>query len=105
MDHDLSNIVADATKTLEALPVVTGALAQMQGDLTTGQHKTVLTTVADALTIAAQSAQTLGAQGVIGHHDASNVAAGVGLATQSLGIVGEIEALAQRLKALAASIF
>lgn len=105
MSTDLSNIAADATKALEALPVVTGALAQMQGDLTPNQHKTVLGTMADALTIAANSAQTLGAQGLIGHNDASNVAAGVGLVTQSVGLVGEIEALALRLKALAASIF
>lgn len=105
MSDDLSNIAADATKALEALPVVTGALAQMQGDLTTSQHKTILGNVADALSIAAQSAQTLGTQGIIGHNDASNVEAGAGLAAQSLGLVGEIEALALRLKNLAASIF
>lgn len=105
MSDDLSNIAADATKALEALPVVTNALSQMQGDLTTSQHKTVLGGVADALSIAAQSAQTLGAQGIIGHNDASNVENTVGLASQSLGLVGEIEALALRLKALAASIF
>ena len=97
---DLSAIAADATKAVEALPTVINAVSQIQGDLTNSQHASIVTAAADALTVAAQSAQSLGAQGVIGHNDAGNLASGVALASDSLSIVAEINALATKLKAL-----
>lgn len=105
MTNDFTAATTDAAKALEALPVLTNALAQMQTSLSQDQHKSVLANVADTLNIAAQSAQALGAQGVIGHNDASNIETGVGLAVEGAGLVADIQALAARLKALAGRIF
>lgn len=97
--NDLSITAADA-KAVEALPTVIGAVAQIQSDLTDSQHACVVTAAADALNVASQSAQALAAKGLIGHNDAGNVAEGVVLAREGLTIFGEIEALAEKLKAL-----
>lgn len=102
--NDLSTILSDADKAVQALPTVIGAVSQIQGDLTNNQHASVVTAAADALTVAAQSAQALGKAGLIGHNDAGNVAEGAALATDGLTIFGEIEALATKLRALVAHI-
>ena len=102
---ELTMLATDATKAVESLPIVTNAIAQLQSDLTNDQHKTVLQQAANVLGVAAQSAQALGAQGLIGHNDASNLASGTEIASDGVGIVAEITALATRLKALIAHIF
>ena len=98
--NDLSVILSDADKAVQALPTVIGAVSQIQSDLTNNQHASVVTAAADALTVAAQSAQALGKAGLIGHNDAGNVAESADLATEGLTIFGEIEKLAGELKAL-----
>lgn len=102
---DLSVIAADAEKAVAALPIVTNAIAKMQSDLTDKQHASVVNVAADALNLAAQSAQALGAKGLIGHNDASNMETGAEVIASGVGIVSEIEALAVRLKALVEDIF
>lgn len=98
--NDLSVILSDADKAVQALPTVIGAVSTIQSDLTGKQHASVVTAAADALTVAAQSAQALGAASLIGHNDAGNVEAGASDVVQGLTIFGEIEALAAKLKAL-----
>lgn len=100
----LDNITADTAKLLTALPTVTSAIAQIQGNLSEDQHKDVLASVADVLSVAAKSAQLLGAQSDIGHNDAENIETGVALAQAGVGVVGEIEALAARFRALVARV-
>lgn len=98
--NDLSVILSDADKAVQALPTVIGAVSTIQSDLTNSQHASVVTAAADALTVAAQSAQALGKAGLIGHNDAGNVEQGAAVVTDGLTIFGEIEALAAKLKAL-----
>lgn len=107
MPNDLTAvaaITADATKAIEALPIITSAISKIQTDLTNSQHASVVTAAADALTVAAQSAKALGAAGLIGHNDASNVETGAADAAEGLTIWGEVEALAAKLRALVAHI-
>ena len=104
MPDTLSTLTADATKAVAALPLVTNALSQLQGDLTNSQHACVVSATADALGIAVQSAQALSAAGLIGHNDAGNVAAGADLAAGGLGLFAELETFATKLKALVAHI-
>lgn len=101
---ELNAILSDATKAAQALPIVTNAIAQVQGGLTNSQHASVVTAAADALSVAAKSAQALGAAGLIGHNDAGNVSGVADDVEQGLTIFGEIEALAAKLKALVAHI-
>lgn len=104
MPDTLSLLTSDAATSVAALPLVTSALAQFQGDLTNSQHASVVSAAADALGIAAQSAQVLSTAGLIGHNDASNVEAGTALATDGFGLVAELQSFAARLKALVANI-
>lgn len=98
--NDLSVIATDAAKAVEALPIITNAISQMQTDLTPAQHAGVVSAAADALVVAAQSAQALGAQGLIGHNDANDVQEGAAIMASGIGIAGEVEALALKLRAL-----
>lgn len=100
MEELKKQIGTDAGKAMEALPVVTGAIAQMQASLTDQQHAAVITAAADALTIAAQSVKTLGAKGVIGNKDATDIAEGADIAADVLSIVHEIVVLVPKLKSL-----
>lgn len=105
MPDTLSTFTTDATKAVAALPLVTSALAQFQGDLTNQQHACVVSAAADALGIAAQSAQALSTAGLIGHNDASNIEAGAALTTDGMGIVAELESFAAKLKSLVVNLF
>lgn len=98
--NDLSIILSDADKAVQALPTVIGAVSQFQGELSSQQHASVVTAAADALSIAAQSAQSLGSKGLIGHNDTGNIVAGATLATEGVSLFAELEALAAKLKAL-----
>lgn len=95
---DLTALTTDTTKAVEALPIITNAIAQVQSDLTDGQHKTVLQQTANILNIATQSAQALGTQGLISPVEANQVETGVSLASNGLGIVGEIEELSKKIE-------
>lgn len=101
---DLSIIANDASKALEAIPVATQAIASAHADLTADQHKSVLVKASDLLQVAAQSAEALGQKSVIGHNDAANIQAGIGLAESGLTIGQEIEALIERVRAFIARI-
>lgn len=103
-NDDLSVILSDASKAVQALPTVTAAISQVQTDLTTQQHASVVTAAADALTVAAQSAQALGAAGLIGHNDAGSVTGVVGDVEQGITLWDEIAAFAARIKADVAHI-
>lgn len=103
MDN-LSSLLSDTNKVVQALPVVINAVSQVQGDLTAAQHASVVTQAANVLAIAANSAQMLGDKGLIGHNDASTVEQGAVLGTEGLSLFAEIEALGEKLKALAARI-
>ena len=103
--NDLSFFAADASKAVEALPIVTNAIAQMNSDLTKTQHVNVVSAATDAMMVAAQSAQALGAQGLIGHNDAGDVQEGAAIMASGIGIVGEIESLAARLRSLVKHLF
>ena len=100
----LETITSDAGKALEAIPVATQAIAAAQADLTADQHKDVLVKASDMLQVAAQSAEKLGQQAIIGHNDAENIEAGVALAGNGLTIGQEIEALIARVRAFIARL-
>lgn len=96
--NDISTLTTDAAKAVEALPTVITAAQDIAHDFASGNHQSVLTKVNEALGVAAQSAQALGSDGVIGHNDAANVAQGAGLAA-------EIEALAAKIEAFIKHVF
>lgn len=96
--NDVSTLTEDAAKAVEAVPTVITAVQDIAHDFTSGNHQSVLAKVNEALGVAAQSAQALGSDGVIGHNDAANVAQGAGLAA-------EIEALAAKIEAFIKHVF
>lgn len=93
-----STVTNDISKVVESLPVVVNAINQVSTDLDNSHHQTILQATASLLDTAANSAKTLGDQGLIGKNDASNV-------ENSVSIVEEFASLAERLKALIAHIF
>lgn len=93
-----STVTTDVTKVVESLPVVIEAINQVSSDLDNSHHQTILQTTASLLDTAANSAKTLGDQGLIGHNDADNV-------ENSVSIVEEFASLAERLKVLITHIF
>lgn len=102
--NDLSVVLSDADKTVQALPTVIGAVSQFQGELSSQQHASVLSAAADALSLAAQSAHSLEDKGLIDHRDAGNIVAGVALGTEGVSLFAEIETMTAKLKALAGHV-
>jgi hypothetical protein len=105
---DLENeLLGGTAKVMQDAPTVISGLAtianNVQTDLAT--HTNIVKMGSDIMPTLATSLKAIAASGTVGNNDASNINAGVGLATEATTLAEMLYALEQRLAAFYKKIF